>query len=95
MPESYYIAHPDVVTAAIKFLCATVFTTGGALIGTLLYIWHKTDGRIATMEVTMGRMATSLEELKTNTATELAGVNGDIKAMKQLCDERHPRKEGK
>ena len=86
--ESVYTVHPDVVSQAIKILAAAVLVLGGALVSTLLYIWHKSDGRISKVETKIDRIANSMESLDKTLTTEIATVKGEINGIKAVCAER-------
>ena len=82
-PEIFYTAHPDVITQAIKTLCAVVMLLGSGFIGTILYIWHKMDARIGTIEDKMGKIANSIEGMDKSTSVEISNI-------KLRCSLIHP-----
>jgi hypothetical protein len=87
-PESVYTVHPDVVSQAIKILAGAVLLLGSSLVGTLLYIWHKSDGRISKVESKIDRIATSMESLDKTLTVKITAVEGQVKAIQEVCKER-------
>ena len=77
-PEVFWVAHPDVVSGAIRGLITAFALVGGALISVIVYIWrcHKKDtkenidsikvewrGAIAGIEKQIEKVSTSLETI--------------------------------
>ena len=84
-----WIAHPDVITSAIRVLAGSVLILGGALVGTLLYIWYQTKAEISGLGVKIERIAAGLELLTLTTSTQITEI-------KTRCKELHtPRREDK
>lgn len=81
-PVDMWIAHPDMITSAIRLLSWAVASLGAALVGTLLYIWNKTGGKIDSLDAKIERMASGLERLTLTTTAQIA-------AIEVRCEERH------
>ena len=93
---SAWIAHPDIITAAIRalvwvaavvgFVLSGLFT---ALIGTFIYIWREAKVKVDSIDIKVDRIATGLEGLTLSTSTQIAEI-------KTRCKELHtPRREDK
>ena len=77
-----WVAHPDIVTSAIKLLAGAVFALGSSLVATLLYIWHQTKGKIDSIDLKVNSIAISLSELAGKMSKDIAEIN-------IRCEERH------
>ena len=77
-----WIAHPDIITHAIRVLSGSVILLGGGLVGTLLYIWHGTKSEIISLNNKIDRIAVGLEALALTTQSKLS-------AIEVRCEERH------
>lgn len=103
-PESIYVAHPDVVSQAIRILAATVGALFTALIAVLLYIWHSHTKKIDDISATMQRkfesisiefkndisgMARSLENISNTLFDRQREVEDRIGRQETRCEERH------
>ena len=86
MPDG--IIDPDIVSEAIKLLAGAVILLGTALVSTLLYIWHKSDGRIGKVETKIDRIATSMENMDKTLTIKITAVEGEIKSVQKVCAER-------
>lgn len=81
-PVDMWIAHPDMITSAIRVLAWAVAALGGSLVGTLLYIWNRTGAKIDSLDGKIDRIASGLEKLALTTSAQIA-------AIEARCEERH------
>lgn len=82
--EAVWIAHPDVVTSAIKLLAGVVTLLGATLISVLIYIWQSHKKQQEKIEEKVDKIAVSLEQLAMNFEHRLTTIEA-------RCEERDCR----
>jgi len=100
--DIYYVANPDMVSAAIRGLIKAVFIVGGglgsAVIGLLIYIYniHKKEWEELRGEMT--KLTTHLGVLADRFLTEISShehritvTEDKIESQERICDDRHSK----
>lgn len=87
-----WIAHPDIITAAIRVLAWVSAIIGmilsglfAGMIGTFLYIWNQAKVKVDSIDVKVDRIATGLEHLTLTTSTQITEI-------KTRCKELHTQR---
>ena len=102
--DVYYVANPDMVSAAIRGLIKAVFIVGGglgsAVITLLIYIYniHKKEWEELRREMT--KLTDHLGILGDRFLTEISShehritaAEGKIESQERICDDRHDKLE--